>query len=61
VQYPLGHRRRRAEGTPLLARKFAENLATRFDGRRCEQIVRTFTDVKSLDAMPVDEFLAMFV
>jgi 2-methylcitrate dehydratase len=61
VEYPLGHRRRRPEGTPLLAKKFAENLETRFDDGRCEQIVRAFTHVQSLDAMPVDEFVAMFV
>src|SRR5438309_764424 len=30
VEYPLGHRRRRAEGLPLLIKKFEANLASRF-------------------------------
>jgi 2-methylcitrate dehydratase len=60
VEYPLGHRRRRAEGIPLLEKKFAENLATRFDAAKCDRILRAFADVKSLDATPVDAFMAMF-
>jgi 2-methylcitrate dehydratase len=61
IEYPLGHRRRRPEGAPLLAKKFAENLETRFDDGRCEEIVRAFTHVQFLDAMSVDAFMAMFV
>ena len=30
VEYPLGHRRRRAEAVPLLREKFAENLSDPF-------------------------------
>ena len=32
VEYPIGHRRRRAEGMPVLVEKFKTNLARRFPG-----------------------------
>lgn len=38
VEYPLGHRRRRAEGIPLLQEKFKANLATRFPPQRCQDL-----------------------
>jgi 2-methylcitrate dehydratase len=61
VEYPLGHRRRRAEGIPMLEKKFAENLATRFNASQSQRIYQAFTDVKSLDSMPVDAFMQLFV
>jgi 2-methylcitrate dehydratase len=61
VEYPLGHRRRRAEGIPLLVKKFQENLATRLPAAQTKTIVDICKDPKRLDAMPVDEFMAMWV
>jgi 2-methylcitrate dehydratase len=61
VEYPIGHRRRRAEGIPLLAKKFKENLATRFDPQRCATILTLFEDSKKLQEMPVNEFVGYFV
>ncbi|WP_346839961.1 bifunctional 2-methylcitrate dehydratase/aconitate hydratase [Microbulbifer sp. SAOS-129_SWC] len=61
VEYPVGHRRRRAEGIPLLQQKFRANLATRFPGRRCEDIVALCADAERLMAMPVDEFMDLLV
>src|SRR3712207_7719897 len=49
VEYPLGHRRRRAEGIPPLVRKVADNLATRFDRAGCDDIERTFADAGRLE------------
>jgi 2-methylcitrate dehydratase len=60
VEYPIGHRRRRAEGIPLLVKKFEANLATRFDSERCERIVRLFQDVRRLEQMAVNEFVGLF-
>ena len=60
VEYPIGHRRRRAEGMPLLMKKFEANLASRFDPRQCEAILRRCTDAKALDATPIDKFTDMF-
>lgn len=61
VEYPIGHRRRRAEGIPLLVRKFKENIATRFESGRCERILQLFEDPKRLEQMPVHEFIEHFV
>ncbi len=61
VEYPIGHRRRRKEGLPLLEEKFRENVRTRFPKARALAIEAACLDSKSLDAMPVDKFMATFV
>lgn len=61
VEYPLGHRRRRAEATPLLFDKFRENLAPRYPAGQIERITSIFKDAERLDEMPVDRFVGMFV
>ncbi|QVM93191.1 2-methylcitrate dehydratase [Pseudomonas entomophila] len=61
VEYPVGHRRRRAEGIPLLEAKFRENLATRFARQRCEAILDVCKDQQALEAMPVHRFVDLFV
>ena len=60
VEYPIGHRRRRDEGEPLLIEKFNHNLATRFDAGQCDRIQSAFADTKKLDAVPVDAFVGLF-
>jgi 2-methylcitrate dehydratase len=61
VEYPIGHRRRRAEGIPLLVKKFEQNLATRFPAARAKAILDLCLDRARLEAMPVDQFMAMWV
>jgi 2-methylcitrate dehydratase len=61
IEYPVGHRRRRAEGIPLLEAKFRANLATRFPARRCEAIFELCKDQSKLEATPVNEFMEMLV
>jgi 2-methylcitrate dehydratase len=61
VEYPLGHRRRRHEGIPLLERKFRENIATRFPSRQCEAILSLCLDQNRLEATPIHEFMQLFV
>ncbi|MDH0302082.1 MULTISPECIES: 2-methylcitrate dehydratase [unclassified Pseudomonas] len=61
VEYPIGHRRRREEGMPLLEDKFRENLATRFARQRCEAILAVCKDQQALEAMPVHRFVDLFV
>lgn len=61
VEYPVGHRRRRAEGIPLLEEKFRSNLATRFPAARVERIFALCKDQKALEAMPVNEFMDLLV
>ena len=60
VEYPIGHRRRRAEGMPLLVQKFAAHLASRFASQQREAIIRLCHDSTALDATPVDRFTDMF-
>jgi len=61
VEYPLGHRRRRHEGIPLLEAKFRRNLDRRFPKERREAILDLCRDQKRLEATPVNEFVDMFV
>jgi 2-methylcitrate dehydratase len=61
VEYPLGHRRRRAEGIPLLVEKFTANLASRFPARQSEVILELCLDQKRLEETPVNEFMDMLV
>jgi 2-methylcitrate dehydratase len=60
VEYPIGHRRRRAEGMPLLVKKFEANLASRFAPQQCDAILRLCADPDTLAATPVDKFTDMF-
>jgi 2-methylcitrate dehydratase len=61
VEYPLGHRRRRAEGLPLLVKKFAASLQTRFGAGRVRAVLSLFEDVKRLEQTPVNEFVEHFL
>lgn len=61
VEYPIGHRRRRAEGIPVLLQKFKDNLATRFPQKQIEAILAASLDKKALEKMPVNEFVDLFV
>jgi 2-methylcitrate dehydratase len=60
VEYPIGHRRRRADGIPLLIAKFAANLRTQFDEARCGQIEALCGDADRLGSTHVDQFMDMF-
>jgi len=61
VEYPLGHRRRRNEGIPLLEEKFRRNLDRRFPKERRESILELCRDQKRLEATPAKEFVDLFV
>ncbi|MFS8609885.1 MAG: 2-methylcitrate dehydratase, partial [Gammaproteobacteria bacterium] len=60
IEYPLGHRERRAEGIPLLLEKLARNLRSRFDSARSGRIEALLDDRGALEAMPVDEFMSFW-
>jgi 2-methylcitrate dehydratase len=61
VEYPIGHRRRRAEGIPVLEAKFKTNLARRFALKQSRAILDLCQDQKKLEATPVNEFVDLFV
>ena len=56
VEYPIGHRRRRNEGIPVLENKFLSNLKTVFDEEKSEKIYKEFLDFDKLTSMSVVDF-----
>ena len=61
VEYPIGHKRRRKEGMPILVEKFERNLARRFPPKQQKAILALCMDAKKLAATPVHEFVDLFV
>jgi 2-methylcitrate dehydratase len=61
VDFPIGHRKRRAEGMPVLVKKFESSVAAHFSPRQSESINAMFADRGALAAMPVNEFVARLV
>jgi 2-methylcitrate dehydratase len=61
VEYPIGHKRRRKEGMPVLVEKFRTNLARRFPAQQQKQILELCLDAERLAATPVHEFVDLFV
>nr|WP_298688348.1 bifunctional 2-methylcitrate dehydratase/aconitate hydratase [uncultured Dongia sp.] len=61
VEYPIGHKRRRDDGIPLLEHKFRVNLNRRFVEKRQQQILDVSLDQAKLEAMPVHEYVDLYV
>ena len=61
VEYPLGHRRRREEGIPLLIEKFKSNLRTQFSQSRSEVILNLCLDESKLEATTVSDFMELMI
>ncbi len=59
VHYPIGHRRRRAEGIPILEKKFLSNLQTRFPEAQSQRIMHLCLDQGELEGTPVSRFMDM--
>ena len=60
VDYPIGHRRRRAEGIPVLMAKFEAAMRGHLPAHRVTAILQAIGDPAQLDAMPVDRFIGLF-
>ena len=61
VNFPIGHRKRREEGIPLLIKKFEASIAAHFPAKQSEAIKALFADRKTLGAMSVGNFVAKLV
>ena len=61
VEYPIGHKRRRKDGIPLLEAKFRANLNRRFPAKQREAIFRLSLDQRALEAMPVHDYVDLYV
>ncbi len=60
IEYPIGHKRRREEGIPVLIEKFKRNLATRFSQEKTSEITQKMNDTNTLSTMSVVDFMAMW-
>jgi len=61
VAYPIGHRRRRAEGIPLLVQKASAALGEHYGPGPAQAIVALFDDRARLSQLPVHEFMDRWV
>lgn len=61
IEYPVGHKRRRHEGLPLLVKKYRTNLARIYSPEHQERIASLTLDYAKLSATPVNEVLDLFV
>jgi 2-methylcitrate dehydratase len=61
VEYPVGHKRRREEGIPLLEAKFEANLARRFSSRQQQRIIDASREQSALENMTVNEYVDLFI
>jgi 2-methylcitrate dehydratase len=61
VDVPIGHRRRRAEGRPLLVQKFEAAVAAHFPAKQAALVQSLFANSAKLDATSVNEFLSALV
>jgi 2-methylcitrate dehydratase len=60
VEYPIGHKRRRKDGVPLLEAKFRTNLARRFPEKQQKSILDVSLDAKRLAQTPVHEYVDLY-
>ena len=61
VDFPIGHRKRRAEGMPVLVRKFEAAVDAHFAPKQAGRVKALFAKPAGLDALPVNEFVAAMV
>lgn len=60
IDFPIGHRNRRAEGIPVLMAKFEAAIRTRLRAAQMEQMLALVAEPKKLEALPITEFIALF-
>jgi 2-methylcitrate dehydratase len=61
VDFPIGHRERRAEGIPVLKQKFANSLAPKLKASQWRALDAICADFDKLTATNVDDFMALLV
>jgi 2-methylcitrate dehydratase len=61
VEYPIGHKRRRTEGMPLLIDKFKRNLGRRFPSEQQQRILDASMDRSALEQLPVSNYVALYI
>lgn len=61
VEAPLGHKLRREEAKPEIMDKFERHLGPHFATSKVQQLLELGKDKKKFEAMPVDEYMDMYV
>jgi 2-methylcitrate dehydratase len=61
VDFPVGHRRRRREGEPLMAAKFEAAVSAHYPARQAARVLALFGDPARLTGLSVNEFMAELV
>ena len=61
VSFPVGHRRRRDEGIPIMKAKFAGAVEKHFDADQSARLISTFENPETLDSTSVSDFMEMFI
>ncbi len=61
IEYPLGHKRRRDEGIPVLEEKFRQNLQTRYDSAQCDRILTACRTLPELEKLSVPDFVSLWL
>jgi 2-methylcitrate dehydratase len=61
VEYPVGHKRRRSEGIPLLVEKFRTNLGRCFARPQQQKILDISLDQTRLERMGVSDYIDLYV
>lgn len=61
IEYPIGHKRRREEGIPLLLNKFKENLSAHFAVDKIASLTELFLNQEKLEAMTVDQLMRLLL
>lgn len=61
VEYPIGHKRRREEGIPVLVEKYKINLARKFAVKQQQDVLEVSLDYNKLINTPVNEFVDKLV
>jgi 2-methylcitrate dehydratase len=60
IDYPIGHRKRRGEGIPVLLRKFDAALRGHLPGAQAGRIEQACQDPHALESMPLQDFIGLF-
>lgn len=61
VEFPIGHRKRRAEGIPVLVKKFEAAVSARLPSPQYSAVRRLCSDQATLEKTPVTEFMQHWV
>ncbi len=60
IDFPIGHRKRRDEGIPVLVKKFQDAIAGIFDAEQASRIEAACKDQAALEGMKVTDFMELW-